>query len=40
MDLESRALARKRQREGYSYQQERQLDVMETAAGNEELQAI
>lgn len=35
MDLESRALARKRQREGYSYQQERQLDVMETAAGNE-----
>lgn len=35
MDLESRALARKRQREGYSCQQERQLDVMETAAGNE-----
>lgn len=35
MDLESRALARKRQREGYSYQQERQFDVMETAAGNE-----
>ena len=35
MDLESRALARKRQREGYSYQQERQLDVMEAAAGNE-----
>lgn len=35
MDLESRALARKRQREGYSYQQERQFDVMQTAAGNE-----
>ena len=35
MDLESRAMARKRQREGYSYQQERQLDVMETAAGNQ-----
>jgi membrane protease subunit (stomatin/prohibitin family) len=35
MDLESRAQARKRQREGYSYQQERQFDVMETAAGNE-----
>lgn len=35
MDLESRAIARKRQREGYSYQQERQLDVMQTAAANE-----
>lgn len=35
MDLESRAMARKRQREGYSYQQERQLDVMQTAAANE-----
>ena len=35
MDLESKALARKRQREGYNYQQERQLDVMQTAAGNE-----
>jgi membrane protease subunit (stomatin/prohibitin family) len=35
MDLESRALARKRQREGYSYQQERQFDVMQEAAGNE-----
>ena len=35
MDLESRALARKRQREGYNYQQERQFDVMQTAAGNE-----
>lgn len=35
MDLESRAMARKRQREGYSYQQERQLDVMQAAAANE-----
>ena len=35
MDFESAALARKRQREGYTYQQERQLDVMQTAAGNE-----
>ena len=35
MDLESRAMARKRQREGYSYQQERQFDVMQSAAGNE-----
>lgn len=34
-DISSAALARKRQREGYNYQQERQLDVMETAAGNE-----
>lgn len=34
MDLESRALARKRAREGYSYQQERQFDVMEGAANN------
>lgn len=32
---ESVALARKRAREGYTYQQERQFDVMETAAGNE-----
>lgn len=35
METESAALARKRSREGYTYQQERQLDVMETAAGNE-----
>lgn len=35
MDFESAALARKRTREGYSYQQERQFDVMENAAGNE-----
>ena len=35
MDIESSALARKRQREGYNYQQERQFDVMQTAAGNE-----
>lgn len=35
MDFESAALARKRAREGYNYQQERQLDVMQTAAGNE-----
>lgn len=34
MDLESRALVRKRQREGYNYQQERQFDIMQTAAGN------
>ncbi len=34
-DLESRARARQRAREGYNYQQERQLDIMETAAGNE-----
>lgn len=34
MDLESRALARKRAREGYNYQQERQFDVMEGAANN------
>lgn len=34
MDLESRALARKRQREGTTYLQERQLDVMMKAAGN------
>lgn len=32
---ESVAMARKRAREGYTYQQERQFDVMETAAGNE-----
>ncbi len=35
MDYESRALARKRQREGYNYQQERQFDIMEGAAKNE-----
>lgn len=35
MDFESAALARKRQREGFTYQQERQFDVMQTAAGNE-----
>lgn len=35
MDFESAALARKRQREGYTYQQERQFDVMASAAGNE-----
>ncbi|MCR5395337.1 MAG: SPFH domain-containing protein [Bacteroidales bacterium] len=34
MDLESRALARKRAREGYSYQQERQFDIMDGAANN------
>jgi membrane protease subunit (stomatin/prohibitin family) len=34
MDLESRALARKRAREGYNYQQERQFDIMEGAANN------
>lgn len=35
MDIESSALARKRQREGYNYQQERQFDVMQSAAQNE-----
>ncbi len=35
MDLESAAMARKREREGYTYQQERGFDVMGTAAGNE-----
>lgn len=35
MDLESRATVRKRQREGYSYQQERQFDILQSAAGNE-----
>ncbi len=35
MDFESRALARKREREGYNYQQERQFDIMQGAAQNE-----
>ena len=35
MDIESEALARKRAREGYNYQQERGMDVMQSAAGNE-----
>lgn len=35
MDLESEALARKRAREGYTYQQERGMDVMQSAASNE-----
>ena len=35
MDLESAAMARKRAREGYSYQQERGFDVLGTAAANE-----
>ena len=35
MELESEAIARKRAREGYSYQQERGFDVLGTAAGNE-----
>lgn len=35
MDVESAALARKRAREGYTYQQERGFDVMGTAAANE-----
>ena len=34
MDLESKALARKRAREGYNYQQEMQFDVLEGAANN------
>lgn len=33
--LDSQSEAQKRRMEGYSYQQERQLDIMETAAGNE-----
>ena len=33
--LDSQSEASKRRMEGYTYQQERQLDVMETAAGNE-----
>lgn len=33
--LESQTLAAKRQMEGYNYQQQRNLDIMETAAGNE-----
>jgi len=33
--LDSQSEAAKRRMEGYSYQQERQLDVMQTAAGNE-----
>ena len=33
--LDSQSEAAKRRMEGYTYQQERQLDVMETAAGNE-----
>lgn len=35
MDFESAALARKRAREQYTYQQERQFDVMQSAAANE-----
>lgn len=35
MDFESRARARARAREGYTYQQERQFDVMQGAAQNE-----
>lgn len=35
MDMESEAIARKRAREGYSYQQEKGFDVLKTAAGNE-----
>lgn len=35
MDMESEALARKRAREGYSYQQERGYDVLGAAASNE-----
>ncbi len=35
MDIESEALARKREREGYSYAQEHAFDVMQTAAANE-----
>ncbi len=35
MDMESEALARKRAREGYSYQQERGYDVLGQAASNE-----
>lgn len=35
MDFESAALARKRAREGYNYQQERQFNIMQGAATNE-----
>lgn len=35
MDIESEAMARKREREGYTYQQERGMDVMQGAAMNE-----
>lgn len=35
MDIESEAMARKRQREGYTYQQEAGFDVMRNAAQNE-----
>lgn len=35
IDIESEALARKRAREGYSYQQEKAFDVMSSAAQNE-----
>ncbi len=35
MDMESEAMARKRAREGYSYQQEKGFDVLKTAAANE-----
>lgn len=35
MTTESEALAAKRAREGYSYQQEKGMDVLKTAAGNE-----
>lgn len=35
MDIESEAMARKRQREGYTYQQEAGFDVMRSAAQNE-----
>lgn len=35
MDMESGAMARKREREGYTYQQEKGFDVLKTAAGNE-----
>jgi len=35
MDMESEALARKRAREGYNYQQERAYDVLGAAAANE-----
>lgn len=35
MDIESAALARKREREGYTYQQEKAFNVMESAASNE-----
>lgn len=35
MDIESEALARKRQREGYTYQQEAGFEVMRDAANNE-----